>query len=82
MIAQNDWHLHGQQDYLIGVTLIRQPWRPADPRNDHDHCEFCWEKFVGFAGCLHEGYATEDRRYWICEECFRDIRERFQWRVK
>jgi len=23
---------------------------------DHDHCDFCWEKFSEHSGDLHEGY--------------------------
>jgi predicted Fe-S protein YdhL (DUF1289 family) len=32
-------------------------------------------------GVLHEGYSTEDAYRWICQGCFSDFRERFQWAV-
>jgi hypothetical protein len=79
---QDDSRLAGQEAYLLGVTLIHQPWKPTDPKNDHDHCEFCWAKFAAYDGCLHAGYATEDYYRWVCETCFRDFKDRFQWRVK
>ena len=82
MPEMNDWSLCGQEGYLAGVTLTYQMWKPEDPKNDHDHCEFCWEKFANYDGCLHVGYSTPDRGYWICEDCFRDFKDRFQWRIK
>ena len=78
---QNDWRLNGQETCLCGATLIYQPWKPANPRNDHDHCEFCWEKFANYPGCLREGYSTTDRERWICEACFKDFAAQFEWEV-
>jgi hypothetical protein len=38
----DDWRLdRGQDAYLQGATLVRKPFR-----GEHDHCEFCWAKFV------------------------------------
>lgn len=82
MTTQKKQRLQVQDTYLQGVTLIYQPWRPSDPQNDHDHCEFCRDKFAVYDGCLHESYCTEDHYRWVCEMCFRDLKERFQWRVK
>lgn len=83
MTVQDDprilpWHA----ERLAGVTLVHQPWESANPQNDHDHCAFCWAKFADYDDCLHEGYSTEKREDWICEACFTDFRDRFQWRVK
>jgi hypothetical protein len=30
---------------------------------------------------LQEGYATEDNYRWICEECFEDFKDLFDWKV-
>ena len=27
------------------------------------------------------GYATEDSRIWICDQCFADFHERFSWKI-
>ena len=46
----------------------------------HAHCEFCWEKALTDKVCTF--YCTEDLQYWICEECFRDFKEKFHWTEK
>ena len=30
---------------------------------------------------LHAGYCTEDEYWWICEACFHDFQDMFQWKV-
>ena len=82
MNQQDDLRLLPSHERLHGLTLVHQPWKPAKPRNDHDHCEFCWDKFANCDGCLGEGYSTEDRESWICDACFEDFKERFKWKVK
>ena len=47
----------------------------------HTHCEFCWAKFSTYKEDLKWGYTTYDKRFWICEECFNDFKDRFQWEV-
>ena len=75
----SDWRLQGQEAYLLGVALHLRPYVPAQG-NDHDHCEFCGEKFIlNQAGALQEGYATEDGYRWVCVECFSDFAEQFRW---
>ncbi len=83
MSTSNDWRLTNQERYLRGVTLVRQRYAPANPENDHDHCEFCFAKFMvsGEDGSLLEGYSTLDRQRWVCSECFNDFSSRFAWRV-
>lgn len=48
---------------------------------EHDHCSGCWATFMepGHPDVLTEGYATEDNYRWICEECFRDLKEEMGW---
>ena len=69
-----EWRLTNQENYLKGVTLIRDTFKE---KNDHAHCEFCWVTFV----CGTEGYTTEDRKHWICDTCYKDFCERFKWRT-
>lgn len=78
----NDWRLlKGQEEYLQGVTLIHHDYTPASPSNDHDHCEFCMDKF-GFAPeYLHAGYSTTDNNIWICSQCYEDFKRQFEWKV-
>ncbi len=44
----------------------------------HRHCEFCWDKALTYEPCVF--YCTEDLHYWVCEECFHDFQEEFQWK--
>ncbi len=85
MSDNNDWRLFNQEKYLKGVTLILRKYRryPKNPDWDHDHCEFCMAKFMteDFPDVLHVGYATRDEYHWICEPCFEDFKERFNWVV-
>src|SRR5947208_2930159 len=43
---EEDWRLRGQEDYLQGATLLRKPYRAWSEDWEHDHCEFCWAKFM------------------------------------
>lgn len=80
---ENDWRLFREQDkYLHGVTLLRQAYKPKNPSNDHDHCEFCMAKFGNGAEDIHQGYCTEDRSIWICPQCCNDFKEQFDWTIK
>jgi len=63
----------------------------VEPRGwDHDHCDFCWAKFMAREIAEHDpeilaaGYtiASEKRStFWICPSCFEDFKERFAWTV-
>jgi hypothetical protein len=46
----------------------------------HEHCDFCWKKAMTNTEC--EFYCTKDMRYWICNECFEDFKDKFGWIVK
>jgi hypothetical protein len=65
------------------VTLFWRPYVPAGVGNDHDHCEFCWAKFMvgGEPDTLAEGYTTTDGYRWICKTCFDDFVDLFGWLV-
>lgn len=78
----SDWRLTNQAAYLTGVVLVRRPYRAYREGWDHDHCEFCWAKFMEPPnGDIHEGYATVDDYRWICPQCFDDFQARFGWRL-
>lgn len=61
----------GQERYLQGAALIWKPYRARSETWEHDHCDFCWAKFMDPATSeahrtfvkehpevLTEGYAT------------------------
>jgi hypothetical protein len=75
MADEEDWRLRGQEDYLQSATLIRKQYKAWSDEWEHDHCEFCWAKFMdpNFSpehkrfiaedpDVLTEGYAVHDRR--------------------
>lgn len=84
MTDEHDWRLQGQERYLYGATLYWRKYARYRDSWEHDHCEFCWAKFMEeyHPGVLHEGYTTSDHYYWICETCFEDFKDRFQWKPK
>jgi len=82
MIENNDWRLMNQERYLKGVPLKHSVWTPPSETWDHDHCEFCFEKFSQYEGDMHDGYCTIDEYHWICEECFEDFKDIFGWKVE
>ena len=71
-----DYRLTNQKEYLSGKKLKRKPFR-ATPKSDHEHCVFCWDKFLDG----DEGYCA-DNYYWICEKCYADFKDMFRWKVK
>lgn len=83
MREENDWRLQGQQKFLKGIPLWWKEYARHGESREHDHCEFCWAKFMGegYPDVLHEGYATEDNERWICEPCFEDFKDLFDWEV-
>lgn len=79
---KDDWRLlRGQLNYLYGSTLIHHNYKSSSKTNDHDHCEFCMQKFGFGAADLHIGYSTEDNDIWICEKCYKDFNKLFNWNV-
>jgi hypothetical protein len=83
MIEKNDWRLTNQQNYLHGVILFWRKWTGPSERWDHDHCDFCWTKFmeVDSPEVLHEGYTTQERDRWVCRDCYEDFKEMFAWKL-
>lgn len=80
-----DWRLMGQERYLTGRALRLAAWFTDRSEWDHDHCEFCSAKISNRPSGEDEfdrGYVTADDDYhWICEQCFADFRDRFNWTV-
>ena len=74
MSDDEDWRLRGQEDYLQGATLVLRRYKAWSEDWEHDHCEFCWAKFMDplfspehaqfiaeHPDVLIEGYAVEER---------------------
>ncbi len=82
MREENDWRLQGQHRYLTGVELLWQTYTEYRTGWEHDHCAFCWAEFSEkLPDSLRSGFATSDRYHWVCETCFEDFHDLFQWKV-
>ena len=81
----DDWRLRGRnEDDFLGLEMIRKEYVPPSPSQDHDHCDFCWAKFMAVDGpdIQRAGYKTVEQGDWICDSCFGDFAQRFRWVVK
>ena len=83
MREPNDWRLTTQEKYLKGVQLEWKDYARPSETWDHDHCSFCWAKFMDASQpeMLKAGYATPDEYYWVCPTCFEDFKDLFGWKV-
>jgi len=93
MPKSNDWRLTNQANYLMNACLRYKPYQKPSEHWDHDHCAFCWAKFMDatdpnvMPNALHEGYTLvnhakfPDDYHWVCITCFKDFKEKFQWKV-
>jgi hypothetical protein len=84
MEKEQDWRLTGQERYLKGKTFVKKRYTAPSPGWDHDHCAFCWTKFMESEqpDAIQEGYGTEDNKHWVCPQCFADFQAEFQWTTK
>ncbi|HBY64897.1 MAG TPA: hypothetical protein DEG42_00610 [Acholeplasmataceae bacterium] len=79
MVEKDDWRLRGQEENLFKKKLYLRTWTQVKEDWDHDHCDFCWDKFSEYPEDMHEGYTTEDNYSWICPKCVEDFKDMFQW---
>lgn len=79
----DDWRITNQMHYLYRERLRLRSYAPSNQLNDHDHCEFCFSKFMleNENRMLEEGYATVDGYRWICKTCYADFKTRFDWQL-
>jgi len=92
MADEDDWRLiPGDDEWYSGLVLIRRKFR-AKYSSDHAHCVFCFGEFMDKDDpaylntdehpVMEEGYTTQNGGTWICEQCFRDFQERFDWKLE
>jgi len=95
MIEENDWRLEVAPKDLDNEKLIKEDvanfykvrkdeWDGKNPFEfwDHDHCAFCFEKFmVETAAEQPFAYRSQDYNTWICETCYNDFNEKFKWKL-
>lgn len=77
----NELWLQEKEKYLKNARLQWADYKMPKPTWDHDHCEFCWEKFMegGQGGTKASGYRLESEDVWVCKECFHKYQSRYNW---
>ena len=79
---EQDWRLQGQEKYLFSIQLVFKNYLDRATNSEHDHCEFCCNKFSELIPkCLTSGYTTENDYHWICSTCFIDFKDKFEWKI-
>ena len=76
--TNSDWRITNQEKYLKDKCVKRVYFRKHSSAWDHDHCEFCHNKFDSDT---QEAFCTLDEYHWICEKCFIDFQTIFNWQV-
>ena len=44
--SDDDWRRQGQERYLHGARLTLKRYQALSAQWEHEHCEFCWHKFL------------------------------------
>jgi hypothetical protein len=92
--APDDWR-RTSPGATRGTRFRWRAYVPPKPEWDHDHCLFCWAKFVPRSEegkdwltkdqhtIYFEGYATVERNgsgfEWICRPCFDDFADELEF---
>ena len=63
--------------FVRGAVLYARNYQRICETGDHDHCVSCWDKFMeeDLPDVLHCGFATQDERHWVCQECFEKFKD-------
>ncbi|MBP5592884.1 MAG: hypothetical protein J6X75_01735 [Clostridia bacterium] len=81
----SDWRLEGNFENLKNQHF---EWKTfvSTKTNDHEHCCFCWIKITDLMmlneACVRSGYVTTTKcgqENWICERCFNDFKNTFNF---
>ena len=75
----NDWRLTNQTNYLYKKVLKKQPFKVYKEGWEHEHCEFCSERIDKNTPVA---YSSDNNYYWICEKCYEDFKDMFEWTVE
>ncbi|MCW3127787.1 MAG: hypothetical protein JWO03_3445 [Bacteroidetes bacterium] len=75
-----DWRLLNQLQYLYNARLVFKPYNHCG-HWDREQCEFCAKKFdvAVVENTMQQGYVTEAGDRWVCEKCYGDFGEWFDW---
>jgi hypothetical protein len=77
MADSADWRLMGQIRYLFKRDFF-YAYYEKDEDWDHHHCAFCTKRIDDQE---KKFYCTNDQYYWLCEKCYNDFKDMFQFRL-
>lgn len=60
MISADDWRQMGQERYLRAVRLTWKRYQARRPEWEHEHCEFCFQKFLDAGSSAAARRALQD----------------------
>jgi len=82
-VISTDGRITNQDQYLFGAVFERKAYKAKSKEWEHDHCRFCWETFSEDPSIgKTEGYHTENRDSWVCEQCFNDFKDLLKFNLK
>jgi len=79
---REDWRIMGQEGYLAHKRLQHRKFDRALCVEDYDSCEFCFSKFDKDPKHPLSAFFCPEKKVWICEECYNDFKEHFDWTVE
>ena len=76
-------HFGGSVSYYNPCIWTFKKWSMTRENWDHDHCEFCLQKItdLDISDSIKEGWTNQDEGLWICESCFEEFKETYQWKI-
>jgi len=79
---ETPWYLieYEEKEYLHNKNLQLKAFNCE--LDEHQHCELCWDRFSKAVNDLHFGYYESCSKSWICETCYNDFKDLFQWKVE
>lgn len=86
MREENDWRLDIAQEpsFYEKFTWELKKWTQTRSNWDHDHCDFCGTEISNIINdeIQNIGWTNDDEYYWICETCFDDFKDLYQWKIR
>ncbi len=59
--SEDDWRRRGQERYLQGARLTLKRYQALSAQWEHEHCVFCWHKFLDTQYSEIHRQAVEER---------------------
>lgn len=82
MIDKDDWRLMNDVGYLMNAEIDPVGYEEiVTYRPQIKHCVFCWEQVPQKLSYYQTWYVPLDKSCAICENCFKDFREQFNWKL-